>query len=56
MKYRVEYSNGVVVYKTFYDKREVAYFIHDEGDHVVSCVRWDENVRSEDGENVDDAD
>lgn len=46
MKYRVEYSNGIVLYKDFYDKREVMYFIHNEGDHLVSCTRWDENFRT----------
>jgi hypothetical protein len=46
MKYRIEYSNGVVVYKSFYDKWKLAEFLHNEGDHVVDCTRWNENVRS----------
>lgn len=35
MTYRVEYSNGVVIYKKFSSDREAEFWKHDEGDHVV---------------------
>ena len=39
MKYRVEYSNGVVIYKTFKSELEAEFWKHDEGDHVVGFER-----------------
>jgi hypothetical protein len=45
MKYRVEYSNGFVQYMTFHTEEDRKWFLHNEGDHVVSCVRWNKNKR-----------
>lgn len=39
MKYRIEYSNGVVVYKGFSSVEEANFWKHNEGDHVISFER-----------------
>jgi hypothetical protein len=40
LRYVIEYTNGTSRVKGFANKRDLAAFIHAEGDHVSSCKRF----------------
>lgn len=38
MVVKLKYSDGSVVIKTFPNKREAEWFIHNEGDHLIEAT------------------
>lgn len=46
MTAKLRYSDGKVIVKTFKDIKELEWFVHNEGDHLLEVTLVDDSLRN----------